>query len=187
MIRITAGDHQIELTSGTRYELETVPKYFVKFPDFTIATLYRSGMVKSIGDVDLATFRTLGGSLVVLETDIKTGGYLTHKVTEEDRSRFSAIMGDLIEIGELFGQGRRISIEYFEQLEYEPDVPTEKKSGHFSVASGALRSWTPLPDGSMPFLVRWTLFTPRSAISIILPIPFRAAATAAVPSAVSII
>lgn len=127
MIRITAGDHQVELTSGTRYELETVPKYFVKFPDFTVATLYRSGMVKSIGDVDLATFRTLGGSLVVLETDIKTGGYLTHKVTEEDRRRFSAVMDDLIEIGECFGQGRQSSIEYFEQLEYEPDVPTEEE------------------------------------------------------------
>lgn len=131
MIRITAGPYQIELTSGTRYELETVPKYFVKFSDQTVATLYRSGIVKSIGDVDCATFRTLGGALVVLETDIKTGGYLTHKVTAEDRERFGAIMSDLVEVGILFGAGERIGIEHCAQLAYEPDVPTDEEIRDF--------------------------------------------------------
>lgn len=127
MIRITAGSHRIELTSGTRYERETVPKYFVKFPDLTVATLYRSGIVKSIGDVDLATFRTLGGSMVVLETDIRTGGYLTHRLRDEDRTRFVATMNDLIGIGEDFVHAEDIVIEHFEQLEYEPDVPTDEE------------------------------------------------------------
>lgn len=131
MIRITAGHYQIELTSGTRYELETVPKYFVKFPDGIIATLYRSGIVKSIGDVEIATFRTLGGAMVVLEADIKTGGYLTHKPTEEDRAQFDATMQSLSAIGVLFAGGERIGIERFDQLEYEPDVPTNDEIGSF--------------------------------------------------------
>jgi hypothetical protein len=131
MVKITAGGQSIELTSGTRYELETVPKYFLKIAEFTVATFYRSGIVKSIGDVDLATFRTLGGSLVVLETDIKTGGYLTHQVRDEDRQRFISVMDCLVEMREACREGEPLEIEYCEQMEYEPDVPTRQEIHDF--------------------------------------------------------
>lgn len=131
MIKITAGGHVIELTTGTRYEPETVPKYFLKFPDFTVATFYRSGIVKSIGDVDLATFRTLGGSLVTLETDIRTGGYITLSTTAQERSRFLQVMNDLTAVGRAFAGKREVVIQRFEQLTYEPDVPSDEEISSF--------------------------------------------------------
>lgn len=127
MLKIITGSHQIELTTGNRYEAESVPKYFMKFSDHVIATFYRSGIIKSVGDVELATMRTLGGSYVAMETDVRTGGYTTMCTTQAQMVQFADTLTDLLAVRKAVLAGEKIVVQRFEQFEYEPDVPTDEE------------------------------------------------------------
>ncbi len=125
MLKIIAGNLYVELTTGSPYETGKAPKYFLKFPDKSIAVVYRSGIIKGVGDISSTTLRTLGGSFVTIEPDVKTGGYITLSPAKQELDQFDKTMGDLEYLKDFVTAGNRISVSRHARLEYEPFVPTD--------------------------------------------------------------
>lgn len=132
MLEIRAGSQQIELFTGTPYEKGTVLKYFLQFSDNTFAAVYKSGILKSVGDIHRSvTIRTLGGSLVALEPDVKTGGYITCIPTQQQLDQFKQLLSRLETLREHALTGNAISITRLGQKRYETIVPTDDDILHF--------------------------------------------------------
>ena len=132
MLEIRAGNQQIELFTGTPYEKGTVPKYYLQFSDNTFASVYKSGILKSVGDIHRSvTIRTLGGSLVALEPDVKTGGYLTCIPTPLELDQFQQSLARLKTLREHVLAGKSVSITRLGQKRYEPVVPSDNDILHF--------------------------------------------------------
>jgi hypothetical protein len=125
MLKIIAGNLYVELTTGSPYETGKVPKYFLKFPDKSVAVVYKSGIIKGVGDISSSSIGTLGGSFVTLEPDVKTGGYITLSPTRQDLDQFERTMDDLEYLKDFMTSGNRISVFRHTRLEYEPDVPAD--------------------------------------------------------------
>ncbi len=126
MLKIVANNTLIEITTGSPYEKGKVPKYFLKFPDDSVAAVYRSGILKSVSDRNSETIRTLGGSLVDIEPDVKSGGYITSIPTSQQMERFERTTTSLETIKERVLAGDKISITRHEHREYEHEVPTDE-------------------------------------------------------------
>lgn len=131
MLKIIAGGLPIEITTGTPYEVGTVPKYHLKFPDDLVATVYKFGIIKSVGDIDAVTIRTLGGSFVTLEPDVQTGGYITLTPTQQQSDQFKRALYNLEILKGSVLAGTGISIFRYDQLEYEPEVPADEDIYNF--------------------------------------------------------
>jgi hypothetical protein len=125
MLKIIAGNLYVELTTGSPYETGKVPKYFLKFPDKSVAVVYKSGIIKGVGDISSSTLRTLGASFVTLEPDVKTGGYITLSPTGQDLEQFERTIGDLEYLKDFMTYGNKLSVFRHARLEYEPDVPAD--------------------------------------------------------------
>ena len=119
MLKIIAGNIYLELTTGSPYEIGAVPKYFLKFSDKSVAVVYRSGIIKGVGDITSTTLRTLGDSFVTLEPDVKTGGYITLVPSRQQLDQLRKTMGDLETLRDLASSGSRITIFRYTKLEYE--------------------------------------------------------------------
>ena len=125
MLKIIAGNSYIELTTGSPYETGKAPKYFLKFPDKSVAVVYRSGIIKGVGDISSTTLRTLGGSFVTVEPDVKTGGYITLSPTQQEIDQFEKTIADLEYLKDFVTSGNRIQVFRHARLEYEPFVPSD--------------------------------------------------------------
>jgi hypothetical protein len=125
MLKIVSGNLLIEITTGTPYEQGTVPKYYLKFPDDSTAAVYKSGILKSVSDRHSDTIRTLGGSLVALEPDVKSGGYITTTPTQQQLERFHDTVARLDSLKGLVLEGKDLSITRHEQFEYEREIPSD--------------------------------------------------------------
>jgi len=131
MLKIIAGNIYLELTTGSPYEIGAVPKYFLKFSDKSVAVVYRSGIIKGVGDITSTTLRTLGDSFVTLEPDVKTGGYITLVPARQQLDQFRKTMGDLETLMDLASSGSKISVFRYAKLEYETDVPSDEDISAF--------------------------------------------------------
>jgi hypothetical protein len=127
MLKIIAGNQYIELTTGSPYETGLVPKYFLKFPDKSIAIVYKSGIIKGVGDITSVTLRTLGGSFVTLEPDVKTGGYITLIPSKQQLAQFDKSMADLEYLKNFAAEGNKLSIFRQAVLEYEMGNPDDEE------------------------------------------------------------
>ena len=131
MIKIIAGDLQIEVTTGTPYEVGTVPKYYLNFPNDIMAAVYKPGIIKSVSDRHSETIRTLGGSLVALEPDVQTGGYITCAPTKLQLKRFQQALSNLETLRDFVLAGGKISLIRHEKLDYEVEIPTDEDMLNF--------------------------------------------------------
>jgi len=125
MLKIVVGNLRVEITTGTPYEQGTIAKYYLKFSNDLVATVYKSGILKSVSDRDSETIRTLGGSLVTLEPDVNSGGYITNAPTQQQLERFNDTVTRLETLNELVFAEKKLSITKHEQFEYEREVPSE--------------------------------------------------------------
>ena len=126
MLKIIAGDLHIEVTTGTPYEVGTVPKYYLKFSDESVAAVYKPGIIKSVSDRHSETIRTLGGSLVALEPDVLTGGYITCTPTQQQLKRFQQALFNLEALRDFVLTGKNLTLVRHEKLDYEMEVPTDE-------------------------------------------------------------
>jgi hypothetical protein len=124
-LKIVSGNLPIEITTGTPNEQGAVPKYYLKFPDDSVAAVYKSGILKSVSDRHSDTIRTLGGSLVALEPDVKSGGYITSAPTQQQLERFTHTESRLDTLREIVLARKNLSITRHEQFEYEREVPSD--------------------------------------------------------------
>lgn len=127
MLTITTNDLAFELFTGSPYEKGAVHKYFLTFPDTITAAIYPSGIVKSVSDRHVDTVRTLGGSFVALEPDVRTGGYITRIPTKEQLDTFQNTLRALSNLKAGLLAGKEISITRRQQMRYETHTPTDQE------------------------------------------------------------